>query len=123
MEHSNKTDIDVSQAMQTLKPSHLVYLRGYRERTSTGHLSAEELIAAWQKRQLSKGVLYSELCEHVPAWTDLAAAEIDHPTPFSFIEYSIIQPQYAAHGIPDISSALGKQFDVVDGLLASIFGF
>jgi NADPH:quinone reductase-like Zn-dependent oxidoreductase len=102
--------------MQTLQRSHIVRLRAYRPRTAINGIPVNDLIASWKEGKLPEGVLYSELCEHVPGWSEQAAAEIDNPSPFALLEYSIIEPEHGADEAPDIISLLSQQFDVVAGI-------
>ena len=34
--------------------------------------------------------MYRDLCRQVPAWNQQISAEIQHPNPFSFIDYAIL---------------------------------
>jgi NADPH:quinone reductase-like Zn-dependent oxidoreductase len=113
----------ISKIMQTLKPFHIISLRAYRPKSDLSQIQTNELIAAWEKRPLPEGVVYSELCEQVSTWSDEVAAEIDNRSPYALLEYSIIEPEHAANLAPDFMLSMSKQFDVVEGLYKTDFRF
>jgi NADPH:quinone reductase-like Zn-dependent oxidoreductase len=107
---------NISSVLRTLKPYHVVRLRAYRPRPAINDVAINDFISSWKASRVPAGLVYSELCEHVLAWSEQASAEIDNPMPFAFLEYSIIEPEYGSQESPDNIASSSLQFDVVEGI-------
>ncbi len=84
--------------------------------TSADALNSDGFVDAWKGAfgaSSPEGVMYRELCRQVPAWSELAKREIDHPIEATFLEYMIVEPWVDLAALPAIPPAQQDSYSIV----------
>ncbi len=105
--------------VQILEPPHLVRLTGFRAQNApVTSEAAEAFSAAWraQAETVPAGVLYRELCRQVPEWSRKAAAEMDAPILFDFLEYTVLTPETALAALPQLPAEIASGYEMSEAL-------
>ncbi len=106
-----------------LNAHHVIRLTGFRSRTA--QTSEVGVAQAWRTMwdAAPSGLRYAELCEQVPDWNRQAAAEIESPIPFDFLEYAVFEPETDFTSLPALPEMISSRHDIVQGLYTVAFRF
>jgi NADPH:quinone reductase-like Zn-dependent oxidoreductase len=119
----------VTAPTRTIQPNHIIRLVAYQPKPNVAvtEITTEEFIRTWQaiaqQKPQPKGLVYRELCQQIPEWSNKAIAEMDNPILYPFLEYAIVLPEQDTSEFPPLPTEITSNYEIIEGSYSVAFRF